>query len=485
MSTTTTRTGGGVSQRHAACDCEQAHTPGCAGGRCRCPREHGAKCAHRIRPDGKTSCGCPWAFAASTVRAGKRVQTTGSGYSSRSAALRARAEAIETLRRAPAAARRGDTLEAWLTAWLDRRTTGSNALRPSTETEYRRLSAIIVEAIGGERLRDVTPDTLDDLERYLHKTLPKRATTHARVFAVLQSALRDAYRRGAILDDPTRRREAVRAPKTRRAMLQPEAFGRLVDWMEVRGDHMAAVFWVAASTGLRRGELAGLRWIDVDLNGARLVVAQQAVQIGRDVIVGAPKTAAGEGRVVMLDARTIDVLRGVQLQQAADAKAWGAEYRNDAALVFTNADGAPLVPEQLTRALPRAIRIFNDERRVYALDSFRDAAELDELARSHAWGAARLARVRLDRTLEGDALPAVTFHSLRHLHASILLASGRGLAAVQRRLGHSSITVSSDLYGHMVDSAARADAEAAAALIPTRSREPQNDPNPDPQLANS
>lgn len=469
MSTSSTRTGGGVSQRHAACDCERAHSAGCAGSGCRCPRVHGERCAHRERPDGRTACGCPWRFAAGAMRAGKRQQATGSGYTSRTAALRARAEAVETLRRAPLAARRGDTLEQWLSGWLERRTQGSNALRPSTEREYRRLVALVCDVIGGERLRDVTPDTLDTLERHLRKTLPGKQTTHARVFAVLQSALRDAYRRGAIADDPTRRRDAVRAPKTRRKMLQPEAFARLVEWMDARGDRMAHVFWTAAATGLRRGELAGLRWIDVDLSAGRLVVAQQAVQIGREVVVGAPKTAAGEHRVVMLDGRTIDVLRRVQTQQADDARQWGEDYRNDAALVFTNEDGSPLVPEQLTRALPRAVRRFNSEQRIHALPA--DDAELDRLARHRGMGAARLAQIRLDPTLEGDPLPVgSTFHSLRHLHASMLLASGRGLQAVQRRLGHSSITVSSDLYGHLVESAAREDAEAAAALIPTRAR---------------
>ncbi|MGN7977484.1 tyrosine-type recombinase/integrase [Microbacterium sp. 22195] len=468
---TTTRTGGGVSQRHAACDCPRAHTAGCSGERCRCPREHSARCTHRIRPDRKTACGCPWAYVASAVRAGKRVQATGSGYKSRSAALRARAEAIETLRKAPAAAKRGDTLSAWLTAWLARRSESSNALRPTSLREYKRLSGIIVEAIGGELLRDVTADTLDDLEKHLHKTMPGKATTHARAFAVLQSALRDAYRRGRIADDPTRRRDPVRAPKTRRAMLQPEQFARLVDWLSRNGERMAPVLWVAAATGLRRGELAGLRWVDVDLAAGRLVVAQQAVQVGSKVMVGAPKTAAGEGRLVMLDARTIEVLREVAATQALEAAAWGSDYRNDAALVFTAEDGAPLVPDSLTRALPSAIARYNAALRVANLDADQDAEELAGLAKSRGMGARKLAVIRADATLPGAApLPVVTFHSLRHLHASILLASGRGLAAVQRRLGHSSISISSDLYGHLIESAGRADAEAAAALIPTRQR---------------
>lgn len=466
------RTGGGVSQRHGACDCPREHTAGCAGQRCRCARVHDARCVHRERPDGRTACGCPWAFNAAATRAGKRVQATGSGYSSRTAALRARAEAVETLRRAPSAAKRGDTLNDWLTSWLERRSRGSNALRAATLHEYERLSAVITAAIGGERLRDITPDSLDDLERHLHKVMPGRAVSHARVFAVLQSALRDAYRRGMILDDPTRRRDPVRAPKTRRKMLQPEQFGQLVHWAQRRGERMAPVIWTAAATGLRRGELAGLRWLDVDLAAGRIIVAQQAVQVGREVLVGAPKTSAGEQRVVMLDQRTRDVLRDVQVQQAADAAAWGSDYANHAALVFTAENGAPLVPEQLTRALPRLINRYNAELRVAGFHDADDADELARLARSHGMGARRLAEIRADESLTGKPLPIVTFHSLRHLHASILLASGRGLAAVQRRLGHSSITVSSDLYGHLVESAALEDAEAAVGLIPQRAQTP-------------
>lgn len=73
--------------------------------------------------------------------------------------------------------------------------------------------------------------------------------------------------------------------------------------------------------------------------------------------------------------------------------------------------------------------------------------------------------------VQSDALSAVTFRSLRHLHASMLLVSGRGLQAVQRRLGRSSITkMSTDLYGHMIERAALADTEAATALIPAGSR---------------
>jgi integrase len=321
----------------------------------------------------------------------------------------------------------------------------------------------VVDAIGGERLRDVNADTLDDFERWLHKHHSGSTTMHARAWATLQSALRDAYRRGLIADDPTRRREPLRAPTPRRAMLQPEQFARLFAWVKAHDERMAPVLWFAATTGMRRSELAGLRWVDVDLERARVVVEQAAVQVGREVVVGKPKTRASEGQVVMLDAETIDVLRGIQRQQEADAAEWGKAYEGDGMLVFVDELGRPLRPEVYSRALPRLIERFNRELRVRQLAD--DSPELATLAKSHGMGTAKLAAIRSDITLVGSPLPVVTWHSLRHLQASLLLASGRNLAAVQRRLGHSSIALTTSVYGHLIEESGREDATAAAALL--------------------
>lgn len=145
MSTATARAYAGVSQRHRTCDCGQAHTAGCirrdderAADRCRCPREHTATCTHRIRADGKTSCSCPRAFVAEVVRVGKRAQATGSGFASKTAAAKARAEALETLQRTPKAAKRGRTLSEHMDDWMQHRSEGNKALRPSTAHDYRR-----------------------------------------------------------------------------------------------------------------------------------------------------------------------------------------------------------------------------------------------------------------------------------------------------------------------------------------------------------
>ncbi|ANJ27196.1 tyrosine-type recombinase/integrase [Agromyces aureus] len=103
-------------------------------------------------------------------------------------------------------------------------------------------------------------------------------------------------------------------------------------------------------------------------------------------------------------------------------------------------DGRPFSPEDVTRRFPRAIRTYN--------------AEAPEATR---------------KGTTTSPLPLVRFHDLRHLQASLMLAAGVPLALVSKRLGHSSVQVTSDTYGHFLDGVGAQAATAAAALIPRRS----------------
>ncbi|MFD6055234.1 tyrosine-type recombinase/integrase [Agromyces sp. NPDC060279] len=403
-------------------------------------QRHGKNCA-RSAP-----CRCPWAYTAEATKAGRRAQITKSGFTSARAAATARAEALAELRSNPLT-KRGQTVEAALEAWLDRKV-AAGALRPSTEQAYRHhVRVYLVPILGKVKLSDLHVGHLDHLQAEVQRMRPSMsAATRTRNHATLRSALRDAYRRGEIADAPTRRMEPIRAPRPKVKVWQPEQFGRFLDWLEAGDDRLAPAVHLAGMTGLRRGELCGLRWLDVDLERGRLVVAQQVVQLGREQHVGAPKTAAGELRVVDLDAETVAVLRRVQAQQERERAEWGEAYV-DLGLVLTWQDGRPFIPEDLTRRFPKAVRRFNDEL----------AAKLRGEAHES------------DPTLVGAPLPLVRFHDLRHLQASLLLAAGVPLALVSKRLGHSSVQVTSDTYAHMLEGVGTQAAAAAAALIPRRS----------------
>src|SRR5690606_24909618 len=118
----------------------------------------------------------------------------------------------------------------------------------------------------------------------------------------------------------------------------------------VAQDRLYAMWWLIALRGLRRGEAAGLRWVDVDLDGKVIMISQQRITFGRTTTVGPPKTAASR-RTIALDATTVRALRvhqELQRREAEKAAAAGERWV-DSGYVFTNVKGEPLNPDHLTR----------------------------------------------------------------------------------------------------------------------------------------
>ena len=179
-----------------------------------------------------------------------------------------------------------------------------------------------------------------------------------------------------------------------------------------------------------------------------LVVRQQLVQVSvpderapkcpscgevhKGHAFGLPKTSSGEARAVELDGGTVGVLLAHRLTQDAERQEWGIDYV-DHGLVFAREDGNPLPLDHVTKR-------------------FRELCQ-----------AAGLRPIRL--------------HDLRHGAASLMLAAGVDLALVSKRLGHSSVSITSDIYSHLLEGVGRAAAERAAALVP-RNRRDQEVTNP-------
>jgi integrase len=253
------------------------------------------------------------------------------------------------------------------------------------------------------------------------RTHPVGPTSQRRIVATLSSALASARRQRLVTFNAASDVQLPRAATRKVQPWSPEQLGRFLD--EVSTDRLGAVFEVLASTGMRRGEVLGMRWDDLDLERGRIVVRQQLVSVGGHLRFGPPKTASGDARTVDLDSRTIGVLLAVRLSQDAERTSWGAAY-NDHGLVFAREDGAPLDPGQLTK--------------------------------------------RFGQLAKEAGLPRARLHDLRHASASLMIQAGVPLALVSKRLGHSSISITSDVYGHLLEGAGREAAERAAALIPRR-----------------
>jgi integrase len=176
---------------------------------------------------------------------------------------------------------------------------------------------------------------------------------------------------------------------------------------------------LALAPGMRRGELLAMRWQDVDLDGGTLRVERSLEETGRGLRFKEPKTKHGR-RTISLPPSAIEALRMHRRQQLELRMALGKGRPERATLIFSTIEGGPLSPDNLSR----------DWRRVTA----------------------------------ARELPPVTFHALRHSHASALIASGLDVLTVSRRLGHGSPVITLNTYGHLFsksDTAAASVIEAA------------------------
>jgi integrase len=175
----------------------------------------------------------------------------------------------------------------------------------------------------------------------------------------------------------------------------PEQLGAFLDFLEIRGERLALLFHVKATFGLRRGEVVGLRWSDIDLQTGTLHVSQSITQIGSKIVVGKTKTR-GSVRVISMDVETTELLRAHRRQQLEDCLAWGEAW-GDTGLVFVREDGSALSPDYVS--------------------------------------------YRFEKLVTAAKLPPIPLKNLRHTSASLGLASGETLKEVSERLGHSTITI--------------------------------------------
>jgi integrase len=235
------------------------------------------------------------------------------------------------------------------------------------------------------------------------------------VLRFLGRALADAERDGIIARNPMR---AVKVPKTeRRPTMRTWSAEEASRFDDATADHeLGIAFHLALTCGLRRGEVLGLRWSDVDLDRGVLSVRAARVAAGYAVAEGPPKS--GKARTIALGATTVARLREHRRRQLAAHLAAGlprAEY------VVTRADGS--LPH------PMSLSYFFDE---------------------------AIAEV---------GVPRIRFHDLRHTHATLLLEAGVHPKIVQERLGHSSIAITLDVYSHVTTSMQAAAAATLDAAI--------------------
>lgn len=452
--------------------------------RCKCRgsdgKDIGASCPKLKRADGSWN---PkhgtWYFALELPpgpNKQRRPRMRRGGFETREAALEARDKAKATLRKGVDPSVRittGDYLAKWL---ADRRD-----LRPSTRHNYEiSISTYLVPLLGHVDLARLQPEHIADAFAVIREWNDllasgqpvRRFQRHVgpaamqRIRNVLQAALRDAIKARMIefnaaklvsMDSPASHKPMMwTAERTRKFWADHEAaleqspltrgdraflvwrsmalrpfpvmvwtladLGKFLD--HAAGHRMSPVFELAAATGMRRGELCGLPWTDVDLDAGVINVTTTRVQTGWEVVEGAPKTEAGR-RHVSLVAQDVAVLRAWKRKQAAERLAMGSDWAGTG-LVFTREDGAAWHPDSVT-------------------DTF-------------------------ERLAFAAHLPPVRLHDVRHAHISQLFAAGVDVRIISERVGHLGSQMTRD-YAAVAAEVSRAAAEKVAGMIPRSARQ--------------
>jgi integrase len=373
---------------------------------------------------------------------GRRIRKWHAGYRTEDEAERARTSLLKSLDDQVYVAPSRVTVRAfaedrWLPS-LDA-LVASGRLKPATVNQYKNLTnAYVLPKIGGVVLEKLTPDALTRAYGELLRSGRRRVkagtgkkgekvetglstTTVRAVHITIHRMLKDAQRWGLVARNVADVASADAPRGAKRDMTDrvwsPQQLGAFIASQST--DRLAALWVVAATTGMRRGELAGLRWSALDLDAGRLTVSRSRVVVNHAVLDSSPKTERS-CRTVALDPATVTTLKSHWAKQAAERLAWGPEYRATD-LVFVWENGRPLHPDLISRTFKRLA------------------------------------------TKEG--LPVITVHGLRHSYASAGLEAGIPLKVMSDRLGHSSIAITADLYTHVRPEVDQAAADQVAALI--------------------
>jgi integrase len=307
------------------------------------------------------------------------------------------------------------TLGTFLVQWLE---ATAYSVRPRTLRRYSEYVHLhIVPTFGERTLESIGPREVQAL--YATKLREGMSPTSAlHLHSVLHRAFGQAERWGILDVNPVDAVEAPRAPRPEMNALSPEETRCLLN--AVAGDRLEALYTLALTTGMRQGELLGLRWREVDLEqrSVRVTGSLQYVP-GRGLEVAPPKTPRSRRRILLGEV-AVEALhrhKAAQATERAHATAW-----DERDLVFPNGCGRPMYATNL-------------------------------LARS--FGA----------LLEKAGLRHIRFHDLRHTAATLLLGEGVHPKVVSEMLGHSKTGITLDTYSHATPTMQRQAATAFDRLL--------------------
>lgn len=285
-------------------------------------------------------------------------------------------------------------------------------LSPRTQLHYEQLlHSRILPTLGQMRIKDITPvilnhfySALEHTQRQDGKGTGKLSSNYvAKYHMLLRNMLTRAVQWQLLATNPATRTEAPKVEQKEYRILENSESIILLDTLEKETPQWRALITLALFTQMRRGELIGLNWTQIDLERGTLNVVQSMYYLpGKGVLSKTPKTAASK-RSIVLSSTALIPLKELRKEQLARKLALGDKWI-DSGAVFVQWNGDRLHVDTPTK-----------------------------------W---------LSKFLQRRGLPHVRSHDLRHTGASMLIAAGLDIQTVKRRLGHARASTTLDIYGH-------------------------------------
>jgi integrase len=315
------------------------------------------------------------------------------------------------------------TLTQFLERWLEN--TKAN-VAPRTHERYAEIvrkniasliGAVILSKLKPAQIAEAYGEALLQGRRDGKGGLSPQSVMH--MHRVLKLALKQAVRWEMLHRNPA---DAVQPPKVEKRRMTTYDMAQTAALLEaLKGKRIYIPALLAVLCGLRRGEIAALRWRNIDLEKCCLAVLESIEQMNGSVRL--KETKSGRVRTVALPLTVCDELRAHRFAQAQNMLKLGVRLTDDS-FVCALEDGSPMQPSFIT----------------------------------HEWV----------RAIKGTSLPGYRFHDLRHAHATHMLTAGTHIKVASERLGHSKVGITLDLYSHVLpgmqeDAAAKVDAALRAA----------------------
>ena len=342
---------------------------------------------------------------------GKVQQKKRGGFKTREEATKFRTSFLASIhdgsRRGTTKLRIGEYL---VNEWLPNR---ESNLKPSTFSTYSNIvHSYLIPHVGNIRLEDMTARRAEKMFKELEAhgargrsksmSTALSAKTVSNIANVLNRAFRDAVRWDLIAQNPIA--VSVKPSKRSKEMSawEPHELGLFIS--VTSSERMSAIWHLAAVSGMRRGELLGLTWSDIDLDKRRMTIRNTRVRAGNATIYETPKSSKSR-RTITLDETTIKVLKRWKITQAQERLAVGGLWPDAAGHVVTEADGSLPNPNTFSR--------------------------------------------RFKAICKHLGLRTIRLHDLRHSYVVAARRSGVDIKTISERLGHADINVTQSVYDHV------------------------------------